>query len=331
MNKNFPKSLQFYAIKGGFTFDMDAMEAQLESLRFHLCLPESGSSIGFISPFGNSELCYKLNNGCFIVKIRYQEKIVAKSEITRLLSEKAKLIEEEEGRLVRGRERLMLKTQVVEALRRTAQSRFKDSSIMVFPHLSLLCVLDASSALADDITSLFRKAIGSLPIYPAEPKALSLKALYKKDIQDPCFELVDKLKLCHPILPAKATFDSCNWDSGIDELLEDGFTVSAIGVHLCGFFSFLINTQGDIAEVRWSSDLTLKSDVEYVAPPTREDEEHDSEQAKREQDISVAIADIYLAQLGLEAFVTKFMGLFGGYVEYEGNLKDEGNMKDTSK
>lgn len=329
MNKNFPKSIQFYTIKEGFAFDMEAINEQLEALRFKPCLPESGGSIGFISPFGESELCYKLANGGFIVKIREQEKIISASEVSRLVNERAKLIEQEEGRLVRGRERVALKCLIVEELRRNAQSRFKELSIMVLPELKLLCILNAPATLADEVTALFRKAIGSLPIAIAEVKHVVLKGLYSQTIAANCFELVDKVKLHNPVSKGTASFDSCDWNDGVNELLDSGYEITEIGVSLCGFFSFSLDAQGKISRVKWSEEIASKSNVEYEAPPIKDGEEYDDEAAKREQAISIAIADAYLAQLGIESYVTQFISLLGGFKAFMGKVEDESKEKDA--
>lgn len=314
----------FYKIKKNFSFDISEISESLEEFRFKLCLPESGSSIGFVGPFGDSELCCKLNGGGFLMKVRYQEKIIAKSEVSRLLIEKAGDIEEGEGRLVRGRERLELKHKIIEEMRKTAQSRFKESSIIVIPRLELLCVLNASPSLADDVTFLLRKAIGNLPIVLAETKHVLLKALYTRTVIAPCFELTDKIKLHNAISDSKAMFDSCDWHSGVDELINSGFRITEIGVHLRGFFSFSLGENGRPSKIQWDEEITAKSNIEYESPPIKEGEDYDEDRAKREQDISIAIADAYLVQLGIETYVSEFIGLFGGFKEFTGNEKVDG-------
>lgn len=329
MNKNFPKSALFYTIKDGFTFDTAAMNEQLEEFRFKPCLPESGSSIGFVSPFGESELCYPLNNDAFIARVKYQEKIISSTEVIRLLNEKAKLIEQEEGRLVRGRERTVLKYQIIEELRSTAQSRFKEAAIMALPQLKVLCILGANAALADDITTLLRKAIMSLPIVLAEVKNVKLESLFSGAITSQCFELSDKVKLFNSVADSKASFDYCGWNEGIEELLGDGFCITEIGVKLRGFFSFSFSAEGRPSKLQWVDEITAKSNVEYEAPPTKEGEDYDADKANREFELSVAIADTYLVQLGLETYVTDFISLFGGFKPFVSKAKDETKEKGT--
>lgn len=330
MNKNFPKSALFYTIKDGFAFDTVAMNEQLEEYRFKPCLPESGSSIGFLSPFGDSELCYPLNNDAFILRLKYQEKIISSTEVIRLLNEKSKLIEQEEGRLVRGRERIALKVQITEELRRTAQSRFKEAAIMVLPRLKVLCVLGANAALADHITTLLRKAVLSLPIALAEVKNVKLESLFSGAITSPCFELSDKVKLHNAVDDSKASFDSCGWNEGIEELLGDGYAITDIGVKLRGFFSFSLNEEGRPTGLKWVEEITGKSNIEYEAPLTKEGEDYDADKANREFEIGVAIADTYLVQLGLETYINDFVSLFGGFKPFVSKAKDENKEKDTN-
>lgn len=333
MSKNFPRSIALYTLKRDFRFDMDTIEAALAEFPFVPCLASDARRIGFISPLGGTELCHRLAGDGFIVKIRSQEKIIPPAEVSRLMTERTDLIEKEEGRLVRGTERLQLKCLILEEMRLTAPCTQHDALLMVIPEISLLCVMGVSSgSAADAVTSLFRKAISSLPITIAQPASLSLLKLYNGTISSPAFSLSDLVRL-ESSSGGKAYFESCDWNEGVNTLLDDGFEVVSIGITLRGFFAFKIDEVGRVTGLKWSSELALKSETEFEAPKSSDSDVYDEAAQKADQAKVVAAADFLLVQAGLTAFVNGFMAACGGYtiyVGYESSEKTEGVSNDTT-
>jgi recombination associated protein RdgC len=160
------KNLQGFQLKGPFTHTQEALEQALAADRFRPCGPLEVGVQGWHSPLGaEGPLCFAAN-GCFLVCLRREDKILPASVVTDLLNERVEQIEAEEIRSVSRREKKQLKDDIYHELLPKAFTR---SSLMhgyVDPVAGRLLVDAASPKKAEDLVSRLRKSLGSLPARP---------------------------------------------------------------------------------------------------------------------------------------------------------------------
>ena len=122
------KNLQVFRLKESFEYTQDQLEQQLAAARFRHCGSQELGVQGWHPPLGGSEqLCFA-SNGCFLLCLRREEKILPASVVNDMLAEKVEQIEAEEARSVNRREKKQLKEDIFMGLLPRAFSRCRARS-----------------------------------------------------------------------------------------------------------------------------------------------------------------------------------------------------------
>ncbi len=159
------KNLTFYRFTRPFQYNAETLSEALQESRFAPCSSQEQSRYGWVSPMGKGfdELVHASGN-YLLLCARKEEKILPSSVIKDHLDERVELIEHEQDRKVRKKERDTLKDEILLDLLPKAFSRFQHTYGYIDLDQGLL-VVDASSAKrADDFSSFLRKVLGSLPV-----------------------------------------------------------------------------------------------------------------------------------------------------------------------
>lgn len=161
------KNLQIYSFTEQFAFDNTVLEDALENGRFSPCGSQEPSSYGWTAPAGrHSESLHHSGSGFILLCARREERILPASVIMDFVTERVNLIEEEQLRKVRKKERDEIKDDVMQELMPKAFTRSSFTYALLAPELGYLLVDAASAKKADDFTSYLRKSLGSLPVKP---------------------------------------------------------------------------------------------------------------------------------------------------------------------
>lgn len=96
----------------------ESFNKRLEELAFSPCLPSSPSTKGWVSPIDDDEagLPSRTINGCIMLCLQLEEKILPASVVTLALKEKVKKLENADSRKIRQKEKLSLKDEVYQSL-----------------------------------------------------------------------------------------------------------------------------------------------------------------------------------------------------------------------
>jgi len=160
------KNLAVFRFTEPFTLSASELEHKLEQIPFRACGKHEQSSAGWTSPIGkqSSQLVHACN-GFMMICLKKEEKILPASVINEIVSEKSEQIEQQNRKLTR-KERTELKDEVIFTLLPQAFSFSRRIYAYIDPKGGWLVVDSASSNKAEDLLSLLRKCLGSLPVIP---------------------------------------------------------------------------------------------------------------------------------------------------------------------
>lgn len=150
-----------------FETTAEALEEKLQADAFKPCGPQETSRQGWVSPMGkHSDLLVHSAGGYHLIALRKEEKLLPSSVIKELVDEKAEMIEAEQHRKVRRKEKDELKEEVMLEMLPRAFSKNRRCYAYLAPADGVLIVDAGSAKQAEDLASTLRKSVGSLPVRP---------------------------------------------------------------------------------------------------------------------------------------------------------------------
>jgi recombination associated protein RdgC len=257
------RNLQVFRLKEPFRYGQDELERALEGDRFRACGSLEASVQGWHPPLAGEEapLCFAAN-GCFLVCLRREEKLLPASVVNDLLAERVEQIESEEGRSVQRRERQRLRDEVYYDLLPRAFTR----SSLAFAYLDAAqgwVVADAATPKrGEDLVSQLRRSLGSLPAAPLRvkqpPAEVLTRWLQGRDLPRD-FALADQCELRDPD-EAGGIVRCRRQDLTADEIqahLKAGKRAVELAVEWDGRLGLVITEQPALKRVR-PADLLLE-------------------------------------------------------------------------
>jgi recombination associated protein RdgC len=161
------KNLILFRFNKAPDFDIEQLESALAEFTFSPCGSQDISKFGWVEPLGKhgQTFCHGAGNELLICA-KKEEKILPSTVIRDEMQEKIEAIEAEQQRPLKKAEKQAIKEDITLQLLPRA---FKRSSL-TFAWISLenrFIAVDASSAKkAEEVISLLRKSLGSLPVTP---------------------------------------------------------------------------------------------------------------------------------------------------------------------
>ena len=163
------KNLQLFRLTERFGTDVQEIEAALGGHRFRACGGLDLFTLGWHPPLGDpDQSLVHAANGCFMVCAQRQERILPASVVNEAVAERIEAIEAEDVRQVGRKERQRLRDDVVQDLLPRAFTRSTRTYAYVDPQADWLIVDASSRRRAEDLVSLLRESLGSLPVKPPE-------------------------------------------------------------------------------------------------------------------------------------------------------------------
>lgn len=166
------KNLTLFRLAEPFEAGAEALAARLEEGVFQPCGRQQPVSHGWVAPLGRqtSDLVHAVN-GCLLVCLQVQEKILPAAVINEALGERVKSIEAAQGRTVRRRERETLRDEVLLELLPRAFVRTRRTYAYLEPRSGWLVIDSGGRKAVEELTARLRASLGSLPIRPPRPAA----------------------------------------------------------------------------------------------------------------------------------------------------------------
>ncbi len=295
------KNLQLFLLKEDFTATQEELEEALARDRFRPCGPLETGVMGWHAPLGgDSRQLSFVGNGCFLVCQRREEKILPASVVNEVLADKVQKIEQEEARDVGRKERKQLKDEVFLDLLPRAFTRSSLTYAYVDPQKKWILVDAASPKKAEDLVSLLRKSLGSLPARPLAVKQAPPEVMTRwleGEGLPPGFEITDQCELRD--LEEEGGIVRCRrQDLFSDEIqahLKAGKKAVQLAVDWEERVSLMLTDQPAMKRLRFADEL-----IEEAAD-TAGDDDH-----------ALFDADFTLMSMELRKLVDKMIEVFGG-------------------
>jgi recombination associated protein RdgC len=159
------KNLAVFRFTEPFDYSSSELEDKLEQLSFQSCSAQQESSIGWVPPLGR-HAAQKVHSagGFMMVCAQKEEKVLPSPVVNELVQERIQELEDQEARKLAKRERTAIKDDVIFELLPKAFSFSRKTYAYIDPKGGWLIIDAASAKKAEELLSLLRKCLGSLPV-----------------------------------------------------------------------------------------------------------------------------------------------------------------------
>jgi recombination associated protein RdgC len=161
------KNLSLFRFTEAFTLTVDELTEKLEAMRFRPCGGHEEFSFGWTAPLGKAgHPLVHTANGYIMLCVKKEERVLPTAVVNEMVQEKTAETEEQQGRKLSKKERTQLKDELVFDLLPRAFTFSRKTYAYIDPKGGWLVVDAASAKSAEDLLSLLRKSLGSLPAVP---------------------------------------------------------------------------------------------------------------------------------------------------------------------
>ncbi len=164
------KNARFYRLDGPLDLNVATLEGLLAQRRFRPCGPLETATIGWWPPTGEegAALVHGVS-GCLLMGVRRQERLLPGSVVAEALDERVAEIEGAEVRSVGRAEKRRLREDILTEMMPRAFLRSRRVQAYLDTVAGWLVVDAASDKSAEEVVSLLREMLGSLPAQPPRP------------------------------------------------------------------------------------------------------------------------------------------------------------------
>ena len=161
------KNLSIFRLTEAFTLSLGELEQKLEALAFHPCGPHQEFTFGWTSPLGksNQQLVHS-TNGFMMLCLKKEERLLPASVVNEISQEKILEKEQQQARKLSKKERTEIKDEILFDLLPKAFTFSRKIYAYIDPKGGWLIVDAASAKNAEDLLSMLRKSLTSLPAVP---------------------------------------------------------------------------------------------------------------------------------------------------------------------
>jgi recombination associated protein RdgC len=160
------KNLSIFRLTEAFTLTTEELEEKLEAVAFRPCGSHEVFSSGWISPLGKAAPLVHSANGFMVICTKKEERVLPASVLNEMVLEKIAETEEEQSRKLSKKERTAIKDELIFELLPRAFTFSRKLYAYIDVKGGFLVVDSGSSKSAEDLLSLLRKCLGSLPAVP---------------------------------------------------------------------------------------------------------------------------------------------------------------------
>ncbi len=255
------KNAKVFRLGAPFALDLMQLNERLTGHRFRPCGPQEIATMGWASPLGPAaEILVHAANGCLLIAARRQERLLPAAVVAEAVAEKVAEIEQGEMRDVTRRERSRLREDLTLQMLPHAFTRSRLVRAYVDP-LGGWVVVDASSdKVAEDVLSLLRKSLETLPakpLRPGLPVAERLSAWVETGDAAAGFDLEDQCELRDPS-DTRAVVRCRGQDLTGPEIkthLDSGKRVVALGLTWNDHLSLVLDEDLGLKRLRFADEL----------------------------------------------------------------------------
>ena len=276
------KNLRIYRFTQDFIMDKETLNAGMNTNLFSPCGSQEASRLGWVSALTPKQtpiddlLADKIDidlvfeqNGYWLITAKKQDKVLPASVINEAVEEKVAEISEAEGRPVRRKERQDLKDDVLMTLLPRAFTRSSFQSAYINQKEGYIVVNAASANKAEELLTLLRESLGSLPVIPIVSKQLPFQMMTSWVSEAASdgnshenFSLGDECELSDPketgsVIRCKHQDLASN---EINSHLQAGMIISKLGLNWLNGIEFILDDQLAIKRLRFADNIQEKAD-----------------------------------------------------------------------
>ena len=156
------KNLQIYRLPKDWAADLQAVDAQLAAHRLNPCPLSEMQSLGWIAPRPGDALIHSVNRQ-WLLALGAEQKLLPASVVKQFANDRAKTIEENEGRKVGRKEMRELREAMTLELLPRAFVRQRTTFGWIDPVNGWLIIDAAAPAKAEELLEQLRKSVEGLP------------------------------------------------------------------------------------------------------------------------------------------------------------------------
>lgn len=259
------KNLRVYKITEALNLEPEALERALAEHKFSPCTGQEAVRMGFTYPLHHSIKQYHhQQQHLHLFAVKRQEKVLPAAVVNEELQPKIDALEMEKGRPLGRKEKQALKEELIQTLLPRAFSRSTVTTALYDAENQWFIVNSSSAGKAEDVLSLVRKALGSLPALPwIDNNQLNLAMQQWLTDQDlpAAFKLGNEAELKAPDEEgAKVKFSNHLLTAAeVQSHLEDKL-VTKLEFVVEGQASFLVCDDGGVKKLRFHEVLANQND-----------------------------------------------------------------------
>lgn len=266
------KQAQIFQLTDALRSSIDDIIQQLEPFTFRPCFPSMPSSMGWISPIDQDDApLARMINGCIMLCLQVEEKILPASVIRQELYEKIKAIEAIEGRKVGQKEKMSMKDEIMLTLLPRAFSKLTQVFGYIDTKNQWLVLGTTNKSKTDQFLSLFKKSITE-KVYPFNFKKLSSTFTHwLKDHSYPSSFSIDQSCVFQDPNQQNRTIRCQNQDlfaNSIQAIIKEGCEVKQLALSWNDQIDFMLLDNVSLQRIRYQDEV-LASATE-MEPETKQ-------------------------------------------------------------
>jgi recombination associated protein RdgC len=258
------KNIIAYTFNKPFSTSQADLELALSDLEFSPCGSQDISKFGFTSALGNKggSLAHEYN-GRFMVCATKESKILPSQVIKLELDKMVSNIEFVEDRKVTKKEKDSIKDIIITTLLPRAFTKQSQTRALILPELNMILVDSSSASKAEELLSLLRKALGSLPVVFLEfnnPVSEALTKWVSASEVGNCFEMLNEAELVGSDDDvAKFKNQDLTEQEVIDHVLQ-GKVVHKLALKFADSIEFVMQYDSSIKRIKFSEEFMAVND-----------------------------------------------------------------------
>lgn len=255
------KNLQIYRIGEGHQIDLATLTSALEAFAFAPCSQQDMFKLGWVPPLGkhSPELALQSQNAALIT-LRKEEKVIPAAVVREMVDEKVAVIEGAEDRRIYRKEKEQIKEEILFECLPKALRKSRRTSALIDLEARLILVDAASPTRAEELISVLRQSLGSLPLgllqYDLSPAVRMTQWVTGETLPEE-WQLGMECELREPGEEG-AIFKCRRHDLLCDEIqshITAGKQVVQLALNWRNQLSFVLTPEGHIKRINFGDDL----------------------------------------------------------------------------